>query len=115
MGINNPIIDSGPTSPRSRNKQLYVRQSATIPPEPYREPAADGSGGVDVTQEPERVGQICHYRPYNAPAGNRSTTMYVVVDVDGVLLWKPVKTGVRYYDSATGQPWNPLANLPGYL
>lgn len=113
MAVENPIVDSGPTSPRKTNKQLYMKRVGAIPPASY--PAIDDDGFLAVfTQPAERVGQFVYYRPVDRPSYDRRVTMYVVVDVSGEgLQWKPVAHEFNFIDSNTGQPWDPLSFLPG--
>ena len=36
--------------------------------------------------------------------------MYIVVEINGVLIWKKAMIGVEFFDTRTGQQWDPLAN-----
>ena len=109
MAIQRPIVDAGPTSSRRRNRQVVLRQAPEIPPASYRGRDPETSEVVDLPQQPERLGQICYYKP---PTGSAfSATMYVVVSIDGTLVWKEVKSGVIFIDTNTGKPWNPTANF----
>ena len=113
MSINNPIIDSGPTSGRRVNYQLYIEQVSAVPPESFR---VRGDNGVfdTVDQTPQRLGQFVHYRDPYAKWWDKTTTMYVVVEVNGVLEWKRVVHEAVFIDTVTGDPWDPLVGLPGY-
>ena len=113
MAINHPVLDAGPSSPRGRNKQLFIEEAGAIPPESYRT-IDDEKNVTNVDQTPKRLGQFCHYRGGSGLSRRSSTTMYVVVEINGVLEWKEVRSELRLYDSATGEPWDPLAQLPGY-
>ena len=116
MAVNNPIIDSGPSSTRSRNKEVIVREAGAVPPETYIK-SEDGVFSA-IAQEAQRLGQFCYYREA-AENGSRATaTMYVVVDAGddeeagpSGLTWKPVRSEVTFIDTDTGKPWNPISEL----
>ena len=112
MAIETSIIDSGPTSRREDNKQLYIKRVGAIPPNSYTQ-LVDGIA-VTITQTPEIVGQFVYYRPFNRPTYDRRVTMYVVIDIPGEgLQWKEVVHEAVFTNLNTGQEWDPLYLLPG--
>jgi len=62
---------------------------------------------VSESNDPEREGQLVIYRKTQDEAG----TIYVAIDIDGELAWKPAKVAAIYYDQRTGQEWNPMAGF----
>lgn len=62
---------------------------------------------VSESNDPEREGQLVIYRKTQDEAG----TIYIAVEIDDELTWKPVEIAPVYYDQRTGEPWNPLAGF----
>ena len=63
---------------------LYVDLVPSPPPETYY--YMDEGVVVEVDQTPVRAGQVVAYAPVGS---NFSAVLYVSVEIDGVLQWKP--------------------------
>lgn len=110
MAIDNNIIDAGAVSSRKQNRQVVLRQAAAIPPQSYPVKNENGFGTVFFPQTPQRLGQMVSYRPLEN--SQFSSQMYVVVSVDGILVWKQVVSGVTFIDGDTGKKWDPNSQFP---
>ena len=58
-------------------------------------------------QKAQRVGQMILFKENPTETG----TLYVVVEIDGELQWKPVLTSFTAFDLRTGEQWDPIANF----
>ena len=58
-------------------------------------------------QRVQRVGQMILFKENPTEDG----ILYVVVEIDGELQWKPVITSFTAFDLRTGEQWDPLANF----
>lgn len=58
-------------------------------------------------QSPQRLGQMLLYKEDPSTAG----TLYVAIELNNVLQWKPVQTAFTAFDQRTGEQWDPLANF----
>lgn len=65
---------------------------------------------TEITQQPERAGQMVSYINTNS-AGVKTVTLYVVVNMNGTLTWKPVVNISGTIDSRTGKPFDPLLDF----
>jgi hypothetical protein len=105
MAVNKPTIAAGATTTREQARAVVLKVTSTAPPEAriYR-----NENGVIVSEQqlPEREGQMLVFRP----SGERFAYLFVVVDIQGTLTWAVVSTHAVATDSATGKPWDPLAN-----
>jgi len=109
--INKPIIAAQATQSRERVKTVVFKVSGTAPPE-IRRYVPEGSSTVQgESQLPEREGQVILYQ---VNVGGE-IIFYVVVNIEGILVWKKAIIGVEFFDYRTGQKWDPLANAYSYL
>ena len=103
MTIQNPIIDAGPTAPRSEIKTVLGRTSYVAPPDFYNK--TEGGQVVTVSQEAEREGQLI----FVVSADGLSASPYIVVKIlGGVLVWRRIFTAGVTQDPRTGKPKDPL-------
>lgn len=58
-------------------------------------------------QAPQRLGQMLLFKEDPSTAG----TLYVAIELNDVLQWKPVQTAFTAFDQRTGEQWDPLANF----
>ena len=105
MAVSNPIISAGATTTRSRAAAVVVAVSGVEPPGERRYINSEGDLVIEA-QTPEREGQMLVYRP----SSTKLASLYVVVNIDGVLTWVQAQTRSAPYDAATGKPWDPLAD-----
>lgn len=108
MALDKTIIAAGPASARKQNREVVIRFTNVIPPDPYLRLEPNGSV-TSVPQTPEREGQMVTYRPSTNSA--YAATMFVVVDIDGTLVWKQVVTNGTFKDANTGRDWDPNAQF----
>ena len=107
MSVSKSIIATTTLS-RREVKTVVTAVSSTIPPE-TRLTTVDGAL-VAIPQSPEREGQLL---AYVIPGEKQITTMYVVVTIDGVLVWAPVVPVVTPIAPRSGKPFDPLYNFYG--
>jgi hypothetical protein len=106
MAINNGRI-TGPTAKRDRDRLLFVAQQW------YGSP----SEGILYTQDgvlknrsaviPTAEGELYVQRE----SGSQYATLFVSVDINGVLQWKAVRSTANAIDTNTGKTWDPLASF----
>ena len=106
MAINKPIIDAGPTYTRQQVKTVVGEITSVTPPNERFYIDSNGDR-IIKDQQPAVEGQMLFYRDGTSPA----VQMYVVVLVNGDLLWKTVLPVSQMQNAANGQPWDPLAGF----
>ena len=111
MAINKPIIASQGTRTREQARTVVFKVTGTVPPYPRYYIPEGAEYPVVEDQSPQREGQVLLHQ--NNP--REEVTIYVVVNIDGVLTWKPAVVGVEFFDYRTGQQWDPLAGAYSYL
>ena len=111
MAINKPIIAAQATQSRARVKTVVFTVSSAVPPYQRRYVPKGASEAVLEYQRPEREGQVILYQ---VNVGDE-IVFYVVVNIEGELVWKKAIIGVEFFDYRTGQKWDPLAGAYSYL
>jgi hypothetical protein len=105
MALNSPVIAGAPVTTRASAKTV-VGLITNIEPPALRLLTVDGSVVV-VDQSPDREGQMLFYRN----GSELSVTMYVVVELDGLLVWKEVQNWGIAIDPRTGLEKDPNLNF----
>lgn len=96
MAVNKPII---------AGKPAIQRTSLKVQPVPMEISSTYGLSESTPSEDPTREGQtifVWHIEGYL-----RVATMYVCVDIGGVLTWKRIKTGSTV-NGYTGQAFDPI-------
>ncbi len=106
MGIEKPII-AAVQKTRAKVKHIAVLVAESAPPNSvyYQDP--DTGEVTVINQTPQREGQMTIHRPQ----GTEFIYMYVVIDLDGTLTWKPVITQVTIQQNGTGRKYDPNAHF----
>jgi len=108
MAISKPIIDSGPTTTRGRQKTVVFPLSTALPPSIRIFTVVDEDGNEDLTfeeQDPDIEGKMAITVFQESWP---QIIISVVVNIEGTLQWKRVAPRMTYIDNRTGKPWDPF-------
>ena len=117
MTFTNPIVSVQPTSDKKQLRKCSVGITNVEPPAWYRYWDDEQQAVIEISQQPQRVGQMLAYISTSASSAyDQLLTLYVVIDNDGELQWRVVESSNEVIDSRTGKVWdanagfwNPLA------
>lgn len=107
MAINSPRIAGQPATERWRViDQPFVPRSA-VPTESSLAVVNGTLTYIDALT-PEREGQLSFVLSVDESGLNRSSTIYVAVDIGGTLTWKRVVPVPDVINKYTGKPFDPI-------